>query len=53
MQGLYDGIIRMVPGQEVVFTAKVRMQPVYSRGILGRYELSSRNMPVEYVHMRW
>ncbi len=52
LQGLHDGTIRMTPGQEIVFTAKVRMQPVYSRGILGRYELSAWNMPVEYVRMR-
>jgi hypothetical protein len=42
----------MTPGQEMVFTAEVRMQPVYSRSILGRYELSSWNMPVENVRMR-
>jgi hypothetical protein len=41
-----------MPGQEMVFTAKVRMQPVYYRGILGRYELFSWNTPVIYVHMR-
>ncbi len=53
-QGLYDGSVRMTPGQEIIFTAKVRMQPVYVRSLLGQYKLSSWNAPVIYVHMhRW
>ena len=51
-QGAYDGSIRMTPGQELVFTAKVRLQPVYLRGILGQYKLSFWNTPLLYVRMR-
>jgi len=51
-QGAYDGSMRMTPGQEVVFTAKVRLQPVYLRGILGQYKLSFWNTPLLFVRMR-
>ena len=44
--------MRMTPGQELVFTSKVRLQPVYVRTLLGDYKLSAWNAHVMSVRMR-
>ncbi len=51
-QGLYDGNMRMTPGQELVFTSKVRLQPIYVRTLLGEYKMSTWNAHVMAVRMR-
>jgi hypothetical protein len=51
-QGLHDGSMRMTPGRELVFTSKVRLQPVYVRTLLGDYKLSAWNAHVMSVRMR-